>query len=142
MEEGRGGDGPAEGPSATGRGGQAAASRTPEADGAHVCVSESSQPEGSNVRDLLSQPSQLQRSAHPGLVPDPMTLLVLHSCVSRSCDSQTEGLWGPYAEQPVSAVLSAVFTPFPSPATSGDSHNVSDPPPAKRLQVPEGGDDG
>ena len=125
MEEGRGGDGPADRPSATGRGGQAA--------GAHVCISESPQPEGSHVGDLLSKPSQRQRSAHPGVMPDPMTLLVPHSCISRSCDSRTEGLWGPYAEQPVSAVSSAAFTPFPSPATSGDSHNVSDPPPAKRL---------
>ena len=47
------GDGRAEGSSAIGDGGQAAISLTPDADGTRVCIFESSQPEGSYVRDLL-----------------------------------------------------------------------------------------
>ena len=47
------GDGRAEGPSAIGDGGQAAVSLTPDVDGTHVRIFESSQLEGSYVGDLL-----------------------------------------------------------------------------------------
>ena len=47
------GDGRAEGPSAIGDGGQAAISLTPDADGTHVHIVESSQLEGLYVGDLL-----------------------------------------------------------------------------------------
>ena len=47
------GDGRAEGSSAIGDGGQAATSLTPDVDGMHVCIFESSQIEGSYVGDLL-----------------------------------------------------------------------------------------
>ena len=46
------GDGRAEGLSATGDRGQAAASLMPDADGMHVCSSESLKPEGFYERDL------------------------------------------------------------------------------------------
>ena len=47
------GDGRAEGSSATGDGGQAAVSLTPDADGTYVHIFESSQLEGLYVGDLL-----------------------------------------------------------------------------------------
>ena len=47
------GDGGAEGSPATGDGGRAAVSRTPDADGTHVRILESLQLEGSYVEDLL-----------------------------------------------------------------------------------------
>ena len=47
------GDGRAEGSSAIADGGQAAISLTPDVDGMHVCIFESSQLEGSCVGDLL-----------------------------------------------------------------------------------------
>ena len=47
------GDGRAEGSSAIGDGGQAAISLTPDIDGTHVCIFESSQLEGWCVGDLL-----------------------------------------------------------------------------------------
>ena len=47
------GDSRAEGSSATGDGGQAAISLTPDTDGMHVRIFESSQLEGSYVGDLL-----------------------------------------------------------------------------------------
>ena len=50
------GDGRAEGSSAIGDGGQAAMSLTPDVDGMHICIFESSQLEGSYVGDLLYQP--------------------------------------------------------------------------------------
>ena len=54
LEEGEEvGDGSAEGSSAIGDGGQAAVSLTPDVDGTHVCIFESSQLEGSYVGDLL-----------------------------------------------------------------------------------------
>ena len=46
------GDGRVEGSSAIGDGGQAAISLTPDVDGTHVCIFESSQLEGSYVGDL------------------------------------------------------------------------------------------
>lgn len=52
MEEGAGvGEGRAEGPSAAGDGGHAGMSLTPDVDGKHVHISESSQFEGSYVGD-------------------------------------------------------------------------------------------
>ena len=50
------GDGRAEGSSAIGDGGQAAISLTPDVDGTHVCIFESSQLEGLCVGDLLYLP--------------------------------------------------------------------------------------
>ena len=47
------GDGRAEGSSAMGGGGQAAVSLTPDVDGTHIHIFESSQLEGSYVGDLL-----------------------------------------------------------------------------------------
>ena len=47
------GDGRAEGSSAIGDGGQAAISLTPDIDGMHICILESSHLEGSYVGDLL-----------------------------------------------------------------------------------------
>ena len=47
------GDGRGEGSSAIGDGGQAAMSLTPDVDGMHICIFESSQLEGSYVGDLL-----------------------------------------------------------------------------------------
>ena len=47
------GDGRAEGSSAIGDGGQAAISLTPDVDGTHVHILESSQLEGSYVGDLM-----------------------------------------------------------------------------------------
>ena len=47
------GDGRAEGSSAIGDGGQAAISLTPDVDGTHVDIFESSRLEGSHVGDLL-----------------------------------------------------------------------------------------
>ena len=52
-EGGEVGDGRAEESSATGDGGQAAISLTPDVDGTHVCIFESSQLWGSYVGDLL-----------------------------------------------------------------------------------------
>ena len=53
MEKGEEvGDGRAEGSSAIGDGGQAAISLMPDIDGMHVCIFESSQFEGSCVKDL------------------------------------------------------------------------------------------
>lgn len=46
-------DGRAEASSATGDGGQAAASLTPDADGMHVCIFDSLQPECLHVEYLL-----------------------------------------------------------------------------------------
>ena len=53
------GDGRAEGSSAIGDRGQAAISLTPDVDGMHVRIFESSQLEGSYVRDLLYCQSDL-----------------------------------------------------------------------------------
>ena len=52
------GDGRAEGLAATGDGGQAALSLTPDVDGMHVRIFESSQLEGSCVGDLLNRQFQ------------------------------------------------------------------------------------
>ena len=58
TEGGRGGRGRATGrPSAAADGGRAAISLTPDSDGTHICISESSQFEGAYEGDLLYFPS-------------------------------------------------------------------------------------
>ena len=49
------GDGRAEGSSAIGDGGQTAISLTPDVDEMHICIFESSQFEGSSVKDYCIQ---------------------------------------------------------------------------------------
>ena len=58
------GEGRAEGSSATGDGGQAEVSLTPDADGTHICIFESLQLEGSYVGDLLCLPQPQKLVVH------------------------------------------------------------------------------
>ena len=60
------GDGRAEGLAATGDGGQAALSLTPDVDGIHVRIFESLQVENSYVGDLPGAPHLLGLGSQPG----------------------------------------------------------------------------
>ena len=60
------GDGRTEGLAATGDGGQAALSLTPDVDGMYVCIFESLQVENSYVGDLPGAPHLLGLGSQPG----------------------------------------------------------------------------